>query len=352
MTRSNGARLQRPPDAAWRDDSDSRHVVAAAPDLSIFRRHGGRVAAAAALFPDAPRPWLDLSTGINPHSYPAPRIGRAELARLPDPEDVAALERAAAAAFGADPAKVAATPGTEAALRQLPRLLGARSVRLREPSYGGHRDAWTTIGARIVTGDTAAEAQVVVNPNNPDGRLIAPQDLMTAAQHGWMIVDEAFIDATPQASIAAQAGGRLIVLRSFGKFYGLPALRLGFVVAAPDLAMRVRDAFGEWPLTTPTLKAGLAAYADQAWTGRMRRRLASNARRLDKLLAAAGLEIIGGTDLFRLARAGNADAVFLRLARAGILCRPFDDPHLVRFGLPGTAGDWARLEDALPGDPR
>jgi cobalamin biosynthetic protein CobC len=352
MIRPDSARLQRPRDAAWHDDHDARQVIAAAPDLSVFRRHGGRITAAAALFPDAPQPWLDLSTGINPHSYPAPRMARAELARLPDPEDVAALETTAATAFGVDPARVAATPGTEAALRLLPRLLGAGSVRLREPSYGGHRDAWAAIGARIVTDDGAAEAQVVVNPNNPDGRLVAPPDLVVAAQHGWMIVDEAFIETTPQASVAAQAEGRLIVLRSFGKFFGLPGLRLGFVVAAPDLAARVREAFGEWPLTTPTLKAGLAAYADHAWTARMQRRLASDARRLDMLLIKAGLDIVGGTELFRLARAEKAEAVFLRLARAGILCRPFDDPHLLRFGLPGSADGWLRLEDALTGDLR
>lgn len=342
MGRSDSARL--------RPQHDGPHQDAAPCDLAQFRRHGGRLAAAAALFPDAPSPWLDLSTGINPHAYPAPLLPRAALTRLPDPESVTALERAAAAAFGADPARVAATPGTEAALRLLPRLIGASSVRLHEPSYGGHREAWAAIGARVVGGDGNAEAQVVVNPNNPDGGLVSPQALLAAARTRWTIVDEAFVETVPQASVAGAAGDRLIVLRSFGKFYGLPGLRLGFVVAAPDFAARVREAFGEWPLTAPTLSAGIAAYADSEWSGRMRRRLGREARRLDQLLIGAGLEIVGGTDLFRLVRADDAQSLFVRLARAGILCRPFDDPRLLRFGLPGSADDWTRLQHALTGE--
>lgn len=317
------------------------------PDLAVFRRHGGRIAAAEALFPDAPRPWLDLSTGINPHAYPAPKLPQSAFHRLPDPEAVRALEAAAAKAFDVSPRHVAATPGTEVALRLLPRLLSARSVALSEPSYGGHREAWQAIGAQIVANGADAEARVVVNPNNPDGRVVDPRELIDAAQAAWMIVDEAFVDCQPQISVARHAGGRLVVLRSFGKFFGLPGLRLGFVVAEPTLAAQVREALGDWPLAVPTIAAGLAAYTDFAWCERMRRRLQRDARRLDALLAKAGLTVVGGTELFRLARAKDADAVFLQLARAGILCRPFATPGLLRFGLPGSAQNWTGLQNAL-----
>src|SRR5262245_61273964 len=96
--------------------------------LELLFRHGGRLAAAEAAFPDAPRPWIDLSTGINPKPWRGRRATPAELARLPSPEAVAALEAAAARAFGADPASVAAVPGAEAGLRLLPRLIGARQA--------------------------------------------------------------------------------------------------------------------------------------------------------------------------------------------------------------------------------
>lgn len=321
--------------------------MSAIPDLSTFRRHGGRLRAAEALFPKAPGPWLDLSTGINPRPYPAPAIRRDDLARLPEPEAIAELEASAAGVFGAEPARVAATPGTDAALRLLPRLIGARSVALAARTYGGHREAWSAIGADIRAEDAAAEAWVIVNPNNPDGRLAPPVRLVEAARDRWVIVDEAFADPRPETSVAAQAGGRLAVLRSFGKFYGLPGVRLGFVVAEPALAAEVRRAFGDWPVSAEALAAGRAAYADAAWRTRTQARLLRDRRRLDRLLGDAGLEVIGGTDLFRLARSDAAEAVFLRLARAGVLCRPFDAPDLLRFGLPGVRADWDRLAAAL-----
>ncbi len=314
-------------------------------DLLLFRRHGGRISAAEALFPQAPRPWLDLSTGINPRPYPAPAATRRDLTRLPDPEALADLEAVAAQAFGAAPERVAATPGTEAALRLLPRLLGASSVAIGRPTYGGHLDAWRAAGAEIVPEGAPAEAWVVVNPNNPDGR-VTPTETLVPGQ-GWLVVDEAFADPHPEASVAAQAGGRLVVLRSFGKFYGLPGLRLGFLLAEPALAARVREAFGDWPVSTPAILAGRAAYTDHAWRERTRRRLARDRARLDGLLESAGLQVLGGTDLFRLARSDDAEAVFLRLTRAGVLCRPFDQAGLLRFGLPGRPADWDRLAAAL-----
>ena len=319
----------------------------APPDVSVFRRHGGRLAAAQALFPAAPRPWLDLSTGINPSPYPGPNVTRRSLARLPEPEALAALEASAAAAFGVCADHVAATPGTEAALRLLPRLLGARSVAIAAPTYGGHFDAWRAVGTAVVAWGGAAEARVVVNPNNPDGRIMPTNDLLAAAQTGWMIVDEAFADPHPEGSVAAHAGGRLIVLRSFGKFYGLPGLRLGFVLAGRSLAAQIRRAFGEWPVSNGAILIGQAAYADTAWRERTRRRLRRDRARLDKLLESVGLSVLGGTDLFRLAHAPDADSLFLHLAGMGVLCRPFDQSNLLRFGLPGGRADWDRLAAAL-----
>lgn len=316
-------------------------------DLSVFRRHGGRLRAAEALFPDAPRPWIDLSTGINPHPYKSQAPSQRDLARLPDPEALAELEATAATAFGVPAERVAATPGTEAAIRMLPRLLGARSVSIEKPTYSGHAEAWSAIGADIRPGDPGAEAHVVVNPNNPDGRLILPETLRAAAMHRWLIVDEAFADADPSMSVAGDACGRLVVLRSFGKFYGLPGLRLGFVVAQPSLLAAMRRAFGEWPVSTTAIRTGCAAYADADWQARTRTRLARDRRRLDRILKEAGLTVLGGTDLFRLTHAPDADAVFFRLARAGMLCRPFEQGNLLRFGMPGARVEWDRLATAL-----
>lgn len=318
--------------------------------LESFSRHGGRLAAARAAFPAALQPWIDLSTGINPRPYPAPAASRAARARLPDPEALRALEAAAALAFGAAAERVTAVPGSETAIRLLPDLLDVRRVAIAADTYGGHAEAWRAVGAEILDRPQDADAWVVVNPNNPDGRTTDAGELLASAAARWTIVDEAFVETTPQLSVTARAGGRLIVLRSFGKFFGLAGLRLGFVVADDSVTARLRACLGDWPLSADAIAAGLAAYPDTAWAERARKRLARDAARLDRLLVRAGLKPVGGTSLFRLARADDARGVFLRLARAGILCRPFEDPHLLRFGLPGRPADWTRLAAALSGD--
>jgi len=320
---------------------------------SALLGHGGRLGAARTLYPDAPAPWLDLSTGINPWPYPVPALGPEAWSRLPDPDAVAALERAAAAAFGVeDPARVVAGPGSEALIRRLPGLLPARRVGVPARTYGGHAEAWRRAGAACLADDAESiDLRVVVNPNNPDGLALSP-DQVLGLTRGGLIVDEAFADLDPALSVAPLAGApgheRLIVLRSFGKFHGLAGLRLGFLIGEPALASRARRALGDWPVSGPAIAVGLAAYADPDWAARTRRRLTRAAARLDALLRAAGFEIVGGTALFRLARAADAPRRFEALARAGILTRPFAwDETLIRFGLPGPTPDWRRLADAL-----
>jgi cobalamin biosynthetic protein CobC len=331
-----------------------------------FAHHGGRLGAARATYSQAPQPWIDLSTGINPKSYPAPRARGVTLNRLPDIAELGRLEAVAAAAFGvSDPRRVVATGGTEPALRLLPYVLGQRGAVVAGPTYGSHLDGWERAGvpSRVVPDsqleDSIADqaALVVVNPNNPDGRIISRERLRqlhdaAGARGGVLVVDEAFAEVTPESSVADIAGGNetphLVVLRSFGKFYGLAGLRLGFVVGAPELMARIRSVIGDWPVSVDALAAGLAAYADREWAERTRVQLARSARRLDELLGRYGFEVVGGTSLYRLVRADDAPVRFERLAAAGILTRPFQhDGSLLRFGLPGTADAWRRLTDVL-----
>ncbi len=329
-------------------------------------RHGGRLSAARSLFPQAPQPWIDLSTGINPWPYPAPRAVASARNRLPDTRDLQRLESLAAEAFGvSEAARVAATAGTECALRLLPYLLKLRGAVIAGPTYGSHADAWAHKGCEVqVVADAELDrfdltdtAVVVVNPNNPDGRVLSPSRLRLLHERvsgcgGRLIVDESFAEVTAQASIAEIAGtpsgASAIVLRSFGKFYGLAGVRLGFVIASPDFAAILRRVLGDWPVSSDALAAGLAAYADVDWAERTLAHLREEAAHLDEYLIRAGFAVVGGTALFRLARAPDAPAWFMRLASAGVLVRPFSyNPELLRFGLPGSRVAWQRLTSTL-----
>ncbi|MFY9627982.1 MAG: threonine-phosphate decarboxylase CobD [Methylocystis sp.] len=321
--------------------------------------HGGGLDAARRRFPQAPGPWIDLSTGVSPRAYPLPQIAPDAWTRLPDADALNAMEKAAAAAYRA-PAGLAvvAGAGTQAFIQCLPRLFPARRVASFGFTYAEHLASWLAAGAQTSVAVTldelaAVDVGIVVNPNNPDGRLTSPRQLIELAQRmaargGMLIVDEAFIDFTPGASVAPMAGGNVVVLRSFGKAYGLPGLRLGFALCDASMARTLRAALGPWNVSGPALAVGAAALTDAAWLEESRAMLGDAACRLDCLLRAAGFGVIGGTSLFRLAAHDDAASWFERLGRSGILARRFPErPKWLRFGLPRAPHEWERLSAAL-----
>ncbi len=323
--------------------------------------HGGNLAQARAEFPSAPEPWIDLSTGINPVAYPIPEISPAAWRRLPEPSDVAALERVAAHSFGVDdPSLVAATPGTQALIQMLPRLANGRTVGIFGFTYQEHARVWRDAGRDVAIVDRLSDlakfdVALVVNPNNPDGRFVPPADLAalaldTVGEGRRLIVDEAFVDVlSPEASLASRLPlPGVVVLRSFGKTWGLAGLRLGFALADRETVDRIRDDFGPWALSGPALEIGRVALADREWLAATCLRLTRDAAWLDRLVSESGLTVIGGTPLFRLGAGDNAPAVFRRLGRAGIWVRRFpSDTTRLRFGIPEDEQAWHRLEKAL-----
>jgi cobalamin biosynthetic protein CobC len=322
-----------------------------------LRYHGGNINLARFRFPDAPLPWVDLSTGINPVAYPVGDIPLSVWSRLPEPAQINGLEAAARTAFGAPPsAEIVAAPGTQALIQWLSRILPARRVGILGFTYGEHATCWRAVGAEVARVETLAELVgfdigVVVNPNNPDGRLLSPHKLTEAAgemarRGGWLIVDEAFIDVFPRRAslIPELPDAGVVVLRSFGKVYGLAGLRLGFAIAPGEMALRLRGAIGPWAVSGPAIEIGRRAMLDDTWLAGTVARLRDDAARLDHLLRQLGFTIAGGTPLFRLAGRADAGAWFERLGQAGILTRPFlARPDWLRFGIPGASSEWARL---------
>jgi cobalamin biosynthetic protein CobC len=330
-------------------------------DYRAFTYHGGAIEVARRLAPRAPEPWIDLSTGINPHAYPMPHLEPEAWRQLPDAEALTKLEAAAALRYGVAPQGVVAGPGSQALIHALSRILPRGAVGVLAPTYGGFASAFAAAGARVVEAKRLEDMQgldvaIVVNPNNPDGRVTGRGDLLAlhgrlAPRGAMLIVDEAFADFDGEESLAASLPtSGAVVLRSFGKTYGLAGLRLGFVLASPDIAQSLRAALGPWPVSGPAIAIGASALADSDWLDGTRARLGEDAARLDGLLHGAGWRIIGGTRLFRLAAHVDARAAFERLLATGILARPFEEaPNWLRFGIPGDESTWERLAAALRG---
>ena len=321
--------------------------------------HGGDLDAARAAFPQAPEPWVDLSTGINPWPYPVPAILDSAWTRLPGRGEEEALRVAAAACYGApSSAHAAAAPGSQALIQWLPRLRRPGKVSVLGPTYAEHARAWAASGHAVRTvgrmEDLEGDVAVIVNPNNPDGRIVGRADLLAlagrfAGRGGWLVVDEAFADVVPEASVSdAVDRPGLIVLRSFGKFFGLAGVRLGVALAAEPLATRIRDAVGPWAVPGPTLAVATRALQDDSWIAEARRRLVDAAASFDLRLGSLGLSVVGGTPLYRLVRHRHATQIVNALGRAGLLARRFEEhPEWLRFGLPADDAGQQRLVHAM-----
>jgi cobalamin biosynthetic protein CobC len=325
--------------------------------------HGGDIAAARRMFPNAPEPFVDLSTGINPHPYPLPALPSDSFERLPDRASVRRLAAIAASCYGAPSADhVLPAPGTQILLPQVARLAAPGHAAILSTTYAEHARAASLAGHSVssVADPEAlrgASLAIVVNPNNPDGRIVPRAPLLRVADDldlrgGVLIVDESFADVAPAGtSLSGDVErGNIVVLRSFGKFFGLAGLRLGFALAAPGLIHRLDLSLGPWAVAGPAIAIGEKALADEPWRRRTLLALTKAAGRLDILLRGSGLEILGGTPLYRLTRSSDAQALFDRLGNAGILIRRFaEHPTWLRWGLPRTEADWQRLSAALAG---
>ena len=324
-------------------------------------KHGGDLSEAMAQFGGAPDAWLDLSTGINPNLYPLPPLVNDAWQRLPSRTDEAALLAAARRAYAVpDDAGIVTAPGTQALIQWLPRVVARGAVAIVSPTYNEHAAAWRLAGHEAVAIGAIEEISevarhvVIVNPNNPDGRVVDHAALarvaeIIATRGGVMVIDEAFADLYPAISaVALCKDWPVVVLRSFGKFYGLAGLRLGFAIGPQRLLAQIREAMGPWVCSGPALAVGRAALEDDRWANATREQLREQAARLDAVLQAAGFAAAGGTSLFRLVRHPHASAYHKALARRQIWCRRFDwADDLLRFGLPPDDAALERFALAL-----
>ena len=346
-------------------------------------QHGGDLTQAIARTGIPAADWLDLSTGINPRPYPVPQISSDAWQRLPSAAALDDLLTAARAYYNVpDGVSLIAAPGTQSLIQLLPQIIPEGAVAVVGPTYGPHTTIWnpersvdlsgaTSSGIRntgwVVQGRRVtqiadfsllpenAKIAIVTNPNNPGCKVTTIATLHAAAEtmaqrHGYLIIDEAFADIDPTISFVDNAGLEMsvIILRSFGKFFGLAGIRLGFLIASPLVACRFADKLGEWAVPGPAIEIGTAALTNTAWQTEARTWIASAADDLASVLETAGLTLLGNVGLFCLAEHPDAGEVHEGLAEMGIWCRKFDyAPTWLRFGLPGSPEELNRLRMAL-----
>jgi cobalamin biosynthesis protein CobC len=308
--------------------------------MTPARDHGGGVDAARIRYGGARADWLDLSTGINPVPYPVGDLTGDVWTALPDAAAQGALV-AAARRFWQVPHGVPLTvaPGASALIARLP-MVHPGPAHIPGPTYNEHAAAFGLLGQGL--GGSGAPVQVIVHPNNPDGRLWPAPD----PTPGLTVIDESFADVAPELShIALSARPGTLILKSFGKFWGLAGLRLGFAIG--DGAEILAHALGPWPVSGPALAIGTRALQDDAWATQTRARLMADAARLDALMVARGAQVAGGTTLFRLYVVDDAAAWQDRLARSHVWSRIFPYSRTwLRLGLPAP-DRWGQLESAL-----
>jgi len=323
--------------------------------------HGGKLRHAAQHYGIPLQQWMDLSTGLNPQSWPIAEVPVSAWARLPEDDD--GLRETARQYYSA--ADCLPVAGSQAVIQILPQLYAQYKKQVRvgmlSPAYAEHAYAWQRAGFEVISllADeiemrlNQLDVVLIVNPNNPTGQTFELAQLLRwrqqlVARGGSLIVDEAFMDPTPEKSLVTYTDQKgLIVLRSLGKFFGLAGARVGFVFAESDLLYRLADILGPWPISGPSRIIASAALQDRDWHACTRKGLQQQSQRLARLLIDNGLPASGGTALFQWVETAHAESIHQQLARQAILTRFFTQPSSLRFGLPADEQQWQRLEVAL-----
>lgn len=308
-------------------------------------QHGGQLKLASERYNIPLENWVDLSTGINPDSYPLPAVPTEIWQRLPESND--GLESAAASYYGSS--HLLPTAGSQEAIQRLPLLRERSRVGIINPAYHSHKQAWQAAGHEIIPLNnadiegslSALDVLVLVNPTNPTAHRYSLEQLLfwhqqLAQRGGWLVVDEAFMDLTPEGSlIAEKPRAGLIVLRSIGKFFGLAGIRLGFVWADDTILKGLIKLQDDWAVSNPARWAGRLALSDFRWQRDQRKKIPESMAGLKIRLQAIYQCEVAEAGLFAYVPLGKESAIeeHERLCKTGVLTRLFADAGALRFGL-------------------
>ncbi|MCI2284082.1 threonine-phosphate decarboxylase CobD [Colwellia sp. MSW7] len=341
--------------------------------------HGGQLQQVAKQYNIPAENWLDLSTGIAPFSYPIPSIPEKVYQSLP--QTSSDLKTAAKRYYNAD--NLLVTNGSQAIIKLLPTLWRKKNplsttVYLPEQGYKEHALAWQTAGFTVYWYKNELLEQepienntvlVIINPNNPTGQLYSQSTLIKYQEkleksNGLLVIDEAFIDVvSPSHSMShtinsnSNTINNTLILRSFGKFFGLAGIRIGFLIGSETWIEKFNDQLGPWQVNGPAQFIAQSALSDYQWHEQQKQKLqllsADLRTILTKSIPSEYINKITGTDLFQTVyftesteTKSRAENYYASLCQQAVYARLTDDKQALRFGL-AKKNQHERLKNAL-----
>ena len=316
-------------------------------------QHGGDIELAVKKYGGARENWIDLSTGINGASYPWQQNIGVELRNLPSNKLLVNLEEAASTAYKvAENTETAAVSGAQQIINLLPICLKSyNSVAILGPTYNEYEKTFKNSGIKTqtvsqVSGLSSSDIAIIVNPNNPTGKVIADETLDELSKKvRILIIDESF---KMFSSRRTQKFNNIIQINSLGKFFGLAGVRLGFVSGPSDFIKTVKAILGPWPVSTLAAEIGIVALNDKVWISEMEKKLVTESNTLYEACSSKNWELIGKTSLFHTYATSSCLEVEKQFAAHGVWIRTFDySKTWVRLGIPTSENEWTRVKRAL-----
>jgi threonine-phosphate decarboxylase len=332
-------------------------------ECSLMHFHGGNIYLLAERLGVRESEVIDFSASINPLGVPGSVLSALTdqmkyLFNYPDP-DARKLRVKIAKHIGTDPESVICGNGSTELIYLIVRALRPKKVLVPAPTFSEYEQAAKCAGAETVYlplkkedcfdlsadefisamsgsmhdpfaihDSRAFDMAFLCNPNNPTGRLIRRDDMLKIADAARdmgcvLVVDEAFIDFCPGASIVDEVSTNpcLVVLRSLTKMYALSGLRVGYAVLPSSLSYAVMEAKEPWTVNSLAQIAGVAALDDDAYRAETFSVIEKEKRVLEEGFVRIGIHYLPSSANYYLLQMEKAGEVAARLREKRILVR-------------------------------
>ena len=295
--------------------------------------HGGRVYDAARRWGISPDEVIDFSANINPIGPPREVLSAIETglksANFRAYPDVYTFVRALANKHRLIPDEIIVDSGATSLMFAVLRAILPKRVLMLEPAFGEYSRACAAVKAEVtawllteaddftptfsnlvrVIKERQFDLVILNSPHNPTGTLYAREALlslvdMAEAHNVAVMLDEAFVDYSPQASLVSLAATKtqLVVLRSLTKFYAMPGLRVGYAVCGAKLATKIRQQIDPWSVSSVALEAGCAVLDEDEFDAESRGANAQARGEFADALGSVGVQVFPSVTNFLLAK--------------------------------------------------